>query len=52
MATPAGPQTQVKLQLTTNQPDIALPESTGPILVNTSKFYMKYHFIIQWLILL
>ena len=29
--------TQVKLQLTTRHPDISLPESTGPILVNTSK---------------
>ena len=30
-------QAQVKLQLTTKEPDISLPENTGPILVNTSK---------------
>lgn len=28
---------QVKLQLTTRHADIALPENTGPILVNTRK---------------
>lgn len=28
--------TQVKLQLTTRDPDFWLPEHTGPILVNTS----------------
>lgn len=32
-----SPQSQVKLQLTTRHSDIALPENTGPILVNTSK---------------
>ncbi|KAI4135068.1 MAG: hypothetical protein LQ347_000993 [Umbilicaria vellea] len=29
-------QTQVKLHLTTRQPDISLPTNTGPILVNTN----------------
>ena len=33
-----NPQTQVRIQLTTRQPDTALPpEKTGPILVDTSK---------------
>ena len=32
-----SPQTQVKVQLSTRQPDISLPEPTGPILVNTSR---------------
>jgi hypothetical protein len=30
-------QRQVRVQLTTQQEDIALPESTGPILVPTGK---------------
>ena len=32
-------QRQVRVQLTTQQEDIALPESTGPILVPTGKNY-------------
>lgn len=32
-------QRQVRVQLTTQQEDIALPESTGPILVPTGKIY-------------
>ncbi len=34
----ASNPTQVKLQLTTRNADISLPEKTGPILVNTSKY--------------
>ncbi|MCJ1229979.1 ribosome biogenesis protein ytm1 [Toensbergia leucococca] len=33
--TDSTPKTQVKLQLTTRQPDISLSENTGPILVST-----------------
>jgi hypothetical protein len=34
-------QRQVRVQLTTQQEDIALPESTGPILVPTGKNLRK-----------
>lgn len=34
-------QRQVRVQLTTQQEDIALPESTGPILVPTGKDLCK-----------
>lgn len=33
----AEKSSQVRIQLTSSQPDIALPEKTGPILVNTCR---------------
>lgn len=33
---------QVRLNLSTRHPDIALPENPGPILVNTSKVTLNY----------
>lgn len=35
-------QRQVRLKLTSRHEDIALPESTGPILVPTGKFLFRH----------
>lgn len=42
----AGSLSQVKIQLSTRDPDLQLPDETGPILVSTSKptpKYMKFY---------
>ena len=38
---PQAVQRQVRVQLTTKNEDIALPDNTGPILVPTGKFKKK-----------
>lgn len=35
-------QRQVRLQLTTREPDLALPEGTGPILVPTGSYFLFF----------
>ena len=41
-------QRQVRVQLSSQQEDVALPESTGPILVPTGKNFLQPHEIFAW----
>lgn len=41
----ASTQRQVRVQLTSKQEDIALPENTGPILVPTGEIILRQAFI-------
>lgn len=44
----ASAQRQVRVQLTSKQEDIALPENTGPILVPTGKSAHAFKKSLQW----
>lgn len=41
-------QRQVRVQLSSQQEDIALPESTGPILVPTGKYSLQLNRSFAW----
>lgn len=41
-------QRQVRVQLSSQQEDVALPESTGPILVPTGKNFLQLHESFAW----